>query len=73
MAIEAFDRGQLDGTGIDRITEAEVVSVVRDALRPAAAGGSSPRTSTSCAGPSPTPRCAGTSTTPIWSSPTACR
>ncbi|GGK92006.1 WecB/TagA/CpsF family glycosyltransferase [Mangrovihabitans endophyticus] len=32
MAIEAFDRVHLDGTGIDRITEGEVVSVVRDAL-----------------------------------------
>ena len=32
MSIEAFDRVQLDGTGIDRITEAEVVAVVRDAL-----------------------------------------
>ena len=32
MAIEAFDRVELDGTGIDRITEAEVVAVVRDAL-----------------------------------------
>jgi len=30
--IEAFDRVDLDGTGIDRITEAEVVAVVRDAL-----------------------------------------
>ena len=32
MTIEAFDRVDLDGTGIDRITEAEVVAVVRDAL-----------------------------------------
>jgi N-acetylglucosaminyldiphosphoundecaprenol N-acetyl-beta-D-mannosaminyltransferase len=32
VVIEAFDRVQLDGTGIDRITEAEVVAVVRDAL-----------------------------------------
>lgn len=32
MVIEAFDRVHLDGTGIDRITEAEVVVVVRDAL-----------------------------------------
>ncbi|MET0423669.1 MAG: WecB/TagA/CpsF family glycosyltransferase [Actinoplanes sp.] len=32
MSIEAFDRVELDGTGIDRITEAEVVAVVRDAL-----------------------------------------
>ncbi|GAA0441017.1 hypothetical protein Aca07nite_29500 [Actinoplanes capillaceus] len=32
MTIEAFDRVQLDGTGIDRITEDEVVAVVRDAL-----------------------------------------
>ena len=32
MVIEAFDRVELDGTGIDRITEAEVVAVVRDAL-----------------------------------------
>ena len=32
MPIEAFDRVDLDGTGIDRITEAEVVAVVRDAL-----------------------------------------
>ncbi|GAA4597589.1 N-acetylglucosaminyldiphosphoundecaprenol N-acetyl-beta-D-mannosaminyltransferase [Actinoplanes octamycinicus] len=32
MVIEAFDRVQLDGTGIDRITEDEVVAVVRDAL-----------------------------------------
>jgi N-acetylglucosaminyldiphosphoundecaprenol N-acetyl-beta-D-mannosaminyltransferase len=32
VTIEAFDRVQLDGTGIDRITEAEVVAVVRDAL-----------------------------------------
>jgi N-acetylglucosaminyldiphosphoundecaprenol N-acetyl-beta-D-mannosaminyltransferase len=32
MVIEAFDRVDLDGTGIDRITEAEVVAIVRDAL-----------------------------------------
>ena len=32
MSIEAFGRVQLGGTGIDRITEAEVVAVVRDAL-----------------------------------------
>ena len=32
MTIEAFDRVQLDGTGIDRITEDEVVAVVREAL-----------------------------------------
>jgi len=32
VSIEAFDRVQLDGTGIDRITEEEVVAVVRDAL-----------------------------------------
>ncbi|GAA0500523.1 acetyl-mannosamine transferase [Paractinoplanes deccanensis] len=32
MTIEAFDRVHLDGTGIDRITEAEVVAVVREAL-----------------------------------------
>lgn len=32
MAIEAFDRVEIDGTGIDRITEAEVVAVVREAL-----------------------------------------
>jgi N-acetylglucosaminyldiphosphoundecaprenol N-acetyl-beta-D-mannosaminyltransferase len=32
VTIEAFDRVQLDGTGIDRITEAEVVAVVRAAL-----------------------------------------
>ncbi len=32
MTIEAFDRVQLDGTGIDRITEEEVVAVVREAL-----------------------------------------
>ena len=32
MTIEAFERVELDGTGIDRITEAEVVAVVRDAL-----------------------------------------
>jgi N-acetylglucosaminyldiphosphoundecaprenol N-acetyl-beta-D-mannosaminyltransferase len=32
LTIEAFDRVHLDGTGIDRITEGEVVSVVREAL-----------------------------------------
>ncbi|GAB1645082.1 WecB/TagA/CpsF family glycosyltransferase [Krasilnikovia sp. MM14-A1259] len=32
MTTEAFERVHLDGTGFDRITEAEVVSVVRDAL-----------------------------------------
>jgi len=32
VVIEAFDRVELDGTGIDRITEAEVVAVVREAL-----------------------------------------
>lgn len=32
MAIEAFDRVKLDGTGIDRITEDEVVAVVRESL-----------------------------------------
>jgi len=32
VLIEAFDRVDLDGTGIDRITEAEVVAAVRDAL-----------------------------------------
>ena len=32
MAIEAFGRVQVGGTGIDRITEAEVVAVVREAL-----------------------------------------
>ena len=32
MTVEAFDRVQLDGTGIDRITEGEVVSVVREAI-----------------------------------------
>jgi N-acetylglucosaminyldiphosphoundecaprenol N-acetyl-beta-D-mannosaminyltransferase len=32
VVIEAFDRVELDGTGIDRITEAEVVAVVRDAV-----------------------------------------
>jgi N-acetylglucosaminyldiphosphoundecaprenol N-acetyl-beta-D-mannosaminyltransferase len=32
VPIEAFERVDLDGTGIDRITEAEVVAVVRDAL-----------------------------------------
>jgi hypothetical protein len=32
VVIEAFDRVHLDGTGIDRITEDEVVAVVRDAL-----------------------------------------
>jgi N-acetylglucosaminyldiphosphoundecaprenol N-acetyl-beta-D-mannosaminyltransferase len=32
LTVEAFDRVQLDGTGIDRITEGEVVAVVREAL-----------------------------------------
>jgi len=32
LTIEAFDRVDLDGTGFDRITEGEVVAVVRDAL-----------------------------------------
>jgi N-acetylglucosaminyldiphosphoundecaprenol N-acetyl-beta-D-mannosaminyltransferase len=32
LTIEAFDRVHLDGTGFDRITEGEVVSVVREAL-----------------------------------------
>ncbi|GAA1601761.1 WecB/TagA/CpsF family glycosyltransferase [Actinoplanes couchii] len=32
MSIEAFDRVDLDGTGVDRITEDEVVAVVRDSL-----------------------------------------
>lgn len=32
MTIEAFDRVHLGGTGIDRITEGEVVAVVREAL-----------------------------------------
>jgi N-acetylglucosaminyldiphosphoundecaprenol N-acetyl-beta-D-mannosaminyltransferase len=32
VTIEAFDRVELDGTGFDRITEEEVVAVVRDAL-----------------------------------------
>src|SRR4051794_1384765 len=32
MTIEAFPRVQLDGTGFDRITEDEVVAVVREAL-----------------------------------------
>lgn len=32
MATETFDRVELDGTGFDRITEDEVVAVVRDAL-----------------------------------------
>src|SRR3954468_3257242 len=32
MTIGAFDRVHLDGTGFDRITEDEVVSVVREAL-----------------------------------------
>jgi N-acetylglucosaminyldiphosphoundecaprenol N-acetyl-beta-D-mannosaminyltransferase len=32
VGIEAFERVHLDGTGIDRITEAEVVAIVRDAL-----------------------------------------
>src|SRR3954449_12901168 len=32
MSIEAFDRVHLDGTGFDRITEGEVVAVVREAI-----------------------------------------
>ena len=32
MTIEAFDRVHLDGTGFDRITESEVVAVVREAI-----------------------------------------
>ncbi len=32
MTIEAFERVDLDGTGFDRITEVEVVAVVREAL-----------------------------------------
>jgi N-acetylglucosaminyldiphosphoundecaprenol N-acetyl-beta-D-mannosaminyltransferase len=32
VVIEAFDRVHLDGTGFDRITEGEVVAVVREAL-----------------------------------------
>jgi N-acetylglucosaminyldiphosphoundecaprenol N-acetyl-beta-D-mannosaminyltransferase len=32
LSIEAFDRVHLDGTGFDRITESEVVAVVREAL-----------------------------------------
>ena len=32
MTIEAFDRVHLDGTGFDRITEEEVVVVVREAI-----------------------------------------
>ena len=32
MVIEAFDRVHLDGTGFDRITEGEVVAVVREAI-----------------------------------------
>jgi N-acetylglucosaminyldiphosphoundecaprenol N-acetyl-beta-D-mannosaminyltransferase len=32
VAIEAFERVHLDGTGIDRITEDEVVAVVRESL-----------------------------------------
>ncbi len=32
MTIEAFDRVHLDGTGFDRITESEVVAVVREAV-----------------------------------------
>ena len=32
MAIDAFDRVRLDGTGFDRITEGEVVAVVREAI-----------------------------------------
>jgi N-acetylglucosaminyldiphosphoundecaprenol N-acetyl-beta-D-mannosaminyltransferase len=32
LVIEAFDRVHLDGTGFDRITEGEVVAVVREAI-----------------------------------------
>jgi N-acetylglucosaminyldiphosphoundecaprenol N-acetyl-beta-D-mannosaminyltransferase len=32
LTIEAFDRVHLDGTGFDRITESEVVAVVREAI-----------------------------------------
>jgi N-acetylglucosaminyldiphosphoundecaprenol N-acetyl-beta-D-mannosaminyltransferase len=32
VVIEAFDRVHLDGTGFDRITEGEVVAVVREAI-----------------------------------------
>jgi N-acetylglucosaminyldiphosphoundecaprenol N-acetyl-beta-D-mannosaminyltransferase len=32
VTVEAFERVHLDGTGIDRITEGEVVAVVRDAI-----------------------------------------
>ena len=32
MTIEAFERVHLDGTGFDRITEGEVVAVVREAI-----------------------------------------
>lgn len=32
MTVEAFERVDLDGTGIDRITEGEVVAVVREAI-----------------------------------------
>jgi N-acetylglucosaminyldiphosphoundecaprenol N-acetyl-beta-D-mannosaminyltransferase len=32
VTVEAFDRVHLDGTGIDRITEEEVVAVVREAI-----------------------------------------
>jgi len=32
LTIEAFDRVHLDGTGFDRITEGEVVAVVREAI-----------------------------------------
>jgi N-acetylglucosaminyldiphosphoundecaprenol N-acetyl-beta-D-mannosaminyltransferase len=32
LAIDAFDRVRLDGTGFDRITEGEVVAVVREAI-----------------------------------------
>jgi N-acetylglucosaminyldiphosphoundecaprenol N-acetyl-beta-D-mannosaminyltransferase len=32
LTIEAFDRVDLDGTGFDRITEDEVVAIVRDAI-----------------------------------------
>ena len=32
MTVETFERVDLDGTGIDRITEGEVVAVVREAV-----------------------------------------
>jgi len=38
LSIEAFSRVDLDGTGFDRLTEDEVVSIVRDALERGAGG-----------------------------------